>query len=208
MGAPAKQDWREARRRRAWELKHQGWKQRTIAQALGVSEGAVSQWLKRGREQGEEALAAHPPRGVPARLTPEHLQRLPSLLEQGAEHYGFRGQVWTSRRVAATPDGQLFFQMQAHTSTSADVIALLQGLLDNIVGPLVVIWDGAPIHRSKALRTWLAEGAAQRLHLERLPGYAPQLNPDEGIWQWLKRWDLRNLCCRDLAHLEQELLNA
>ena len=109
---------------------------------------------------------------------------------------------------AITPDGQLFFQMQAHTSTSADVIALLQGLLDSIVGPLVVIWDGAPIHRSKALRTWLAEGAAQRLHLERLPGYAPQLNPDAGIWQWLKRWDLRNLCGRDLAHLEQDLLNA
>jgi transposase len=101
MGAPAKQDWREARRRRAWELNQQGWKQRTIAQALGVSEGAVSQWLTRGREQGEEALAAHPPPGVPARWTPEQLQRLPSLLEQGAEHDGFGGQVWTSRRVAA-----------------------------------------------------------------------------------------------------------
>jgi predicted transcriptional regulator len=47
MGAPQKQDWREARRYRAWELKQQGWKQKDIAQALGVSEAAVSQWLKR-----------------------------------------------------------------------------------------------------------------------------------------------------------------
>lgn len=109
---------------------------------------------------------------------------------------------------AITPDGQLFFQVQAHTYTSAAVILFLQSLLDLIDGPLVVIWDGAPIHRSKALRTWLAEGAAHRLHLERLPGYAPQLNPDEGIWQWLKHWDLRNRCCRDLVHLEQELLAA
>jgi transposase len=109
---------------------------------------------------------------------------------------------------AITPDGQLFFQVQAHTYTSADVIAFLQGLLDSIAGPLVVIWDGAPIHRSKALKAFLAEGAAHRLHLERLPGYAPQLNPDEGIWHWLKRWDLHNVCCRDLAHLEQELLGA
>jgi transposase len=100
MGAPAKQDWREARRYRVWELKQQGWKQKDIAHALGVSEGAVSQWLTRGREQGEEALAAHPPPGVLPRLTLEQRQRLPSLLEQGAEHYGFRGQVWTSRRVA------------------------------------------------------------------------------------------------------------
>ena len=45
-------DWREVRRRRAWELKQQGWKQRDIAVALGVTEGAVSQWLKRAREQG------------------------------------------------------------------------------------------------------------------------------------------------------------
>jgi predicted transcriptional regulator len=48
-------NWREGRRIRAWELKQEGWKQRYIAQALGVSAGAaVSQWLKRGREGGVE----------------------------------------------------------------------------------------------------------------------------------------------------------
>ena len=56
MGAPPKADWREERRKRAWDLKQHGWKQQTIAQALGVSEGAVSQWLKRGRDGGREAL--------------------------------------------------------------------------------------------------------------------------------------------------------
>ena len=49
MGAP-KADWREERRKRAWALKHEGWPQKDIATALGVSEGAVSQWLKRARE--------------------------------------------------------------------------------------------------------------------------------------------------------------
>ncbi len=49
-------DRREGRRRRAWELKEQGWKQQDIAAAPGVTPGAVSQWLKRGREQGVEAL--------------------------------------------------------------------------------------------------------------------------------------------------------
>jgi IS30 family transposase len=49
MGAPRKQhDWREERRFRAWSLKQAGWKQKAIAQALGVSEAAVSHWLKRG----------------------------------------------------------------------------------------------------------------------------------------------------------------
>jgi len=46
MGAPKKADWREERRKRAWALKEAGWRQKDIAEALGVSEGAVSQWLK------------------------------------------------------------------------------------------------------------------------------------------------------------------
>ena len=52
----ARLDWREGRRRRAWELKQQGWKQQDIAAALGVTPGAVSQWLTRARQQDVEAL--------------------------------------------------------------------------------------------------------------------------------------------------------
>jgi transposase len=54
----------------------------------------------------------------------------------------------------------------------------------------------------------LAEGGAQRIHLEQLPGYAPDLNADEGIWNYLKRVELRNVRCRDLPHLRRELLLA
>jgi transposase len=93
-------DWREGRRRRAWELKEQGWKQQDIAAALGVSAGAVSQWLKRAREHGVEALRRHPAPGRQPRLTSVQLAQLPALVERGPEAYGFRGQVWTCRRVA------------------------------------------------------------------------------------------------------------
>ena len=96
----ARLDWREGRRRRAWELKEQGWKQQDIAAALGVTPGAVSQWLKRAREQGVEALRRHPAPGRQPRLTPEQVAQLPGLLAQGSEAYGFRDQVWTCRRVA------------------------------------------------------------------------------------------------------------
>ena len=41
-------DWREGRRVRTWELHQQGWKQKDIAAALGITQGAVSQWVKRG----------------------------------------------------------------------------------------------------------------------------------------------------------------
>ena len=53
-------DWHEGRRLRAYELKQQGWKQTQIADALGVTEGAVSQWMKRAREEGVEGLRHKP----------------------------------------------------------------------------------------------------------------------------------------------------
>jgi transposase len=86
---------------RAWQLKHKGWSQRRIAEALGVSEAAVSQWLKRAPEGGPEALRHRPPPGAPRRLSAEQLAQLPALLQRGAEAYGFRGQVWTRARIAA-----------------------------------------------------------------------------------------------------------
>ena len=94
-------DWREGRRLRAWELKQQGWPQRTIAAALGVTPSAVSQWLKRAAEGGVAALCTRPRPGPTPKLTPEQLARLPEVLARGAEAYGFVGDVWTTTRVAA-----------------------------------------------------------------------------------------------------------
>jgi transposase len=65
------QDWREVRRQRAWELKEKGWSQKAIAEALGVSKAAVSDWMRRGREGGPEALRTQPKSGAPRRLTEE-----------------------------------------------------------------------------------------------------------------------------------------
>ena len=93
--------WKEARRIQAWHLKQQGWSQRQIATAMGVSEGAVSQWMTRAREGGLEALRHRPPPGAPRRLSAEQLARLPERLHRGPEAYGFRGQLWTRGRIAA-----------------------------------------------------------------------------------------------------------
>ena len=100
MGAPKKADWREERRKRAWELKQAGWSQKEIAVALGVTEGAVSQWMKSAREGGEEALKAHPAPGAKPRLTAEQQAQIPAVLAKGASAYGFAGEVWNSRRLA------------------------------------------------------------------------------------------------------------
>jgi transposase len=99
-------DWREARRERAWALKQKGWKQKDIAEALGVSAGAVSQWLKRAEEQGPEALRSQPRKGATPRLTADQVAQLPALLKRGAEAFGFQGEVWTQPRVAALIQAQ------------------------------------------------------------------------------------------------------
>jgi transposase len=93
-------DWREGRRLRAFELKQEGWKQKEIADALGVTKGAVSQWMKRAREEGVEGLRHKPPPGVKPRLSADQRARVPELLALGAPAHGFRGDVWTCERVA------------------------------------------------------------------------------------------------------------
>jgi transposase len=93
-------DWREGRRLRAWELHQQGWSQKAIAAALGVTAGAVSQWFTRATEGGVAALRRQPPPGATPKLSHEQRTQLPGLLSQGATHYGFVGDVWTQPRVA------------------------------------------------------------------------------------------------------------
>ncbi len=97
---PIPHNWKEARRLQAWHLRQKGWPQRHIAEALGVSAAAVSQWLKRARQDGPQALRHRPPPGAPRRLAADLLAHLPDLLRRGPEAYGFRGQVWTRKRVA------------------------------------------------------------------------------------------------------------
>ena len=106
---------------------------------------------------------------------------------------------------ALTSSGRLLVQIQEEAVRGPAVVRFLQHLLRQVPGKLWVFWDRAPIHRCQAVKEFLAQGAAQRLRLELLPAYAPELNPEEGVWNYLKRVELRNLCCHDLAELRSQL---
>jgi transposase len=106
---------------------------------------------------------------------------------------------------AITPTGRLFTHTQEAAVRRPAVVAFLRQRLCQIRGPLLVIWDGAPIHRARPVKDFLTADAAARLRLIQLPGYAPDLNPDEGVWNHLKRAELRNRCCQDLDELRWEL---
>ena len=105
--------------------------------------------------------------------------------------------------AAISPEGKVYFHSQDDAIDSVDVVAFLEHLRREVSGRMVIIWDGAPIHRSHLIQEFLANGAAHRRHLERLPAYAPELNPGEGLWQQLKGVERRHLCCVNLPHLTQ-----
>jgi transposase len=92
--------WRDARRTQALVLKNKGWKQCDIAEALGVSEAAVSKWCKLLSQEGKTPFKSLRSAGAPSKLNDDQKQLIPEFLSHGAEAYGFRGQVWTCARVA------------------------------------------------------------------------------------------------------------
>ena len=140
--------WREGRCLRVWELKQEGWSQQRIAEALGVSKGAVSQWMKRGREGSVKALKRQPAPGASPRLSEEQRAEVPELLERGAEAHGFRGEVWTCARVAEVIRRE--FGMSYHP---AHVSRLLKALRQSLQKPQ----RRANQRDEEAIETWKEE---------------------------------------------------
>jgi len=114
----------------------------------------------------------------------------------------------SSAMSAITLEGKLYMLEQERPFKAEDAVRFLKHLMHQIPGKLLVVWDGSPIHRGRAVKEFLASGAASRLKLEQLPGYAPDLNPEEGIWKHLKCVELKNLCCQSLSELKVELRKA
>jgi hypothetical protein len=93
----------------------------------------------------------------------------------------------------------LFFHVRSGSYDTASLIEVLKQLRIFLGGEkATLLWDGLPAHRSKAMAAFLA---TQRdwLVVERLPGYAPELNPVEQVWANLKGNELANLVCEGLG---------
>ena len=92
-------DWREERRLRAWKLAQAGWRQKDIAETLGVSKGAVSQWIKRVKENGISDLRRKEAPGAPRRLRDDQTAHLRTLLSENTEQSGLGSETWTYKQV-------------------------------------------------------------------------------------------------------------
>jgi transposase len=108
--------------------------------------------------------------------------------------------------AAIAPNGRLYLAGQDHPFTSENIVWFLSKLCWHYRRQnLLLIWDGAAIHRSQAVKDWLISKPG-RVHLERLPTYSPELNPVELVWSQLKR-SLKNQTFSSLKALQNAVLN-
>jgi transposase len=84
------------------------------------------------------------------------------------------------------------------------IIAFLRDVLLHLGGHVIVVWDRLGAHRGAQIREFVRR--RRRLTLEELPAYAPELNPNEYGWSYLKYGKLANFCPHDLGELEQRVI--
>jgi transposase len=98
---------------------------------------------------------------------------------------------------------RFYFQIHAGSIKSPQVIGFLRHLQRQVRGKILILWDGAPIHRSVLVRDYVASTRG-RIQIERLPAYAPELNPAEYMWGHLKTHEIANLIATKAWELGRE----
>ena len=104
---------------------------------------------------------------------------------------------------AITTTGQFLQQTHPGAIRGPQVLAFCRHLLRHVQGELVVLMDNARIHKTKALRAFVEQ--QPRLTIEYLPPYAPDLNPIERVWAYIKGPILGNFCAKDIGELKGRL---
>ncbi len=107
---------------------------------------------------------------------------------------------------AITHDGRLLTRIQKKGFRSSQIVQFLKHILRHVEGEILLIWDNLSAHRSRLVNQFV--DSQQRLTCLHLPPYAPDLNPVEFLWSYLKKTQLANICCQSLEQLRYEIRKA
>jgi transposase len=124
-------------------------------------------------------------------------------------HYhrqGRRDKVSVISGISVSPRRQrlgLYYQLYFDNIGQEEVCFFLRELLRHVRGPVIVLLDNSSTHQGQPLRQLLRQHP--RLHIEHFPSYAPELNPDEGVWSLAKRV-LANSCPNDVEELVEDVI--
>ena len=126
-------------------------------------------------------------------------------------HYhrqGRRDKVSVISGISVSPRRQrlgLYYQLYFDNIGQEEVCFFLRELLRHVRGPVIVLLDNSSTHQGQPLRQLLQQHP--RLHIEHFPSYAPELNPDEGVWSLAKR-ELANSCPRGVDELMEDIIRS
>ena len=126
-------------------------------------------------------------------------------------HYSWdrRDRISSISAITVSPKRQrlgLYFTLLGENENvhAEDVVRFLGQLKGHIPGPITVVWDRGNVHdRSRVVQKYLARHP--EIITEKFPGYAPELNPDEGVWRHIKYARLPNFAPRNSRHLRRRL---
>ena len=118
------------------------------------------------------------------------LQGEPALVDSTSPRWGEKASYYSA---VCLETGEVEWMEPEGNSNSATSAAFLRQLREQHTGPLTVIWDNSPAHRGDVLRACLATPGL-RLRLVNLPGYSPDFNAAEAIWNWVRHEVTANLC--------------
>lgn len=114
----------------------------------------------------------------------------PALVDSTSPSFGEKATYYSA--VCLETGEVLAMPVDGNTNAETSV-AFLQLLREKYSGLLIVIWDNGPAHRGEAMRTYLSTPNL-KLRLVALPGYSPDYNPDEAIWDWVREEVTANTC--------------
>ena len=170
--------------------------QRPTGRAVKRNEESIRQWKKYRWPQIKKS---------PARRAHDHLHRRERIERTTALQYHFNWKVISA--AAGITWWNFYFRLYPATIKAPQVVYFLGHLLRHLPGRLLVVWDGLPAQRARLVSAFIRAQGGRRA-VERLPGYAPELNPVEYIWGYWKHHELPNFCPRDFAQLSHQARSA
>jgi transposase len=104
--------------------------------------------------------------------------------------------------IAGVSFWRFYFRFFPGSIKSPQIVEFLKALQAAIGRKMLIVWDRLQAHRSRLVKAYVEEQNGA-LALEYLPAYAPELNPVEYIWSYLKHHAMPNFCARDMGDLRQ-----
>jgi transposase len=129
------------------------------------------------------------------------LRGQPALVDTTSPRFGEKATYYSA---VCLETGEVEAMPVVSNSNAATSVAFLQLLRARHPGPLIVIWDNGPAHHGPELRQYLTTPDLQ-LRLVALPGYSPDFNPDEAIWDWIREDVTANTCFGTAAKVREKV---